>query len=120
MTETFLDQWVQLSWDEAQRWTKSDSSLEGIHSKLNKLSPDSVEIQSVHRCSGNGSDGSIWVIKLWIDRHGNQMDRDETTYVETSLDNGVFYVDAAYGSPPKSCPGEFLPYQPYDEPLHYW
>jgi len=120
MTENFLDQWVQLPWDEAKRWTKPHASLEGLHSKLNKLLPDSAEIQSVHRCSGDGGDGSIWVIKLWIDRHGNQMDRDETSYIEISLDNGIFCVDAAYGSPPKSCPGEFLPYQPYDEPLRYW
>jgi hypothetical protein len=120
MTENFLDQWVQLPWDEAKRWTKPDSSLEGLHSRLSKLLPDSAEIQSVHGCSGNDGDGSTWVIKLWIDRHGNQMDRDETSYIEISLANGIFHVDAAFGSPPKSCPGEFPPYHPYDEPLPYW
>lgn len=118
--ENFLDQWVQLSWDEARRWTKPGSSLERLHSKLSELRLDSAEFQSVHRCSGDGGEGSTWLIKLWIDRHGNTMSRDETSFIEISEANGAFSVDAVYGSHPKSCPGESPPHHLADEPLPYW
>lgn len=118
--ETFLDQWIQLPWEEAKRWTKPDSSLEALHSELTKFRPDSAEIQSVHRCTGDGGEGSSWVIKLWIDRHGNQMDRDETTYIELFFTSGSFRVDAANATPPKGCPGEYPLYRPNEEHLPEW
>jgi hypothetical protein len=109
--EDFLDQWAQLPWEEARRWAKEGASLEGLHSKLNRMAADSAEIESVHRCSGDGEDGSVWVMKLWMDRHGNEMNHDETRYIEISLNDGIYRVEAEYGSPPKSCAGEYLPYR---------
>jgi hypothetical protein len=108
--EDFLDQWVQLPWDEARRWAKAGPSLEELHFRLNKLAPDSAEIESLQRCTESDGDGSAWVMKLWIDKHGNEMNRDKTKYIEISLNDGIYRVEAAYDSPPKSCPGEYLPY----------
>lgn len=52
--EDFLDEWVQLEWDEASRWSNAShqTELEQWHAKLNGFAYDSVELESVKQCPG--------------------------------------------------------------------
>lgn len=105
--EDFVDQWAQLSWDDAKRWTRaaSDSVLQEWHSKLNGLSSDSTEIESVHHCSGTTDGDQNWMIELSIDDRLNPSMKAGTLYVEVAKRDGNFVLDGVHESHPSGCSG---------------
>ncbi len=105
--EDFLDQWVQLSWDDARRWTRasSDSGLQEWHSRLNSLASDSTEIESVRHCSGTEEGDQNWLIELSIDQRPNPSMKEETLYVEIAKSGGNFLLDAVRVTHPSGCSG---------------
>jgi hypothetical protein len=106
--EDFLDQWAQMSWDDAKKWTKtsSDSGLQNWHEKLNSLASDSTEIESIRHCSGTGEGDQKWLIELSIDQRLNPSLAVESLYFEIAKSGGAFSLDAVYKTHPTSCPGE--------------
>jgi hypothetical protein len=106
--EDFLDQWAQMSWDEARRWTRpiSDSSLREWHQKLSGLASDSTEIESVRRCSGTAESDQKWLLELSIDERLNPSLSDQYLYVEVAKRSGIFSLDAVYKSHPRGCAGK--------------
>jgi hypothetical protein len=103
--EDFLDQWAQLIWDDAKRWTKasSDSGLQDWHSRLNGLTSASVEIESVRHCSGTDDGDQSWLIELAIDQRVNPSIKQETLYAEVSRRGGNFLLDGVHESQPSGC-----------------
>jgi hypothetical protein len=120
--EDFLDQWAQLSWDDAKRWSKtsSESSLQDWHSKLNSLTPASTEIESVHHCAGSEGDDQSWLIELSIDQRVNPSIRQETLYVEVAKRGGNFLLDGVHESHPSGCLGKTAHKPIIDRTLPSW
>ncbi len=113
----FLDQWVQLKWEDAKRWTKasSDSALQEWHAKLNSLASESTEIESAHLCSGTEEGDQRWLIQLSIDRRPNPSFTEETLYVDVAKRGGIFVLDSVHESHPAGCEGT-TPLTPITEP----
>lgn len=105
--EDFLDQWAQLGWDEAKRWTRasSDSAIQQWHSRLNSLAAESTEIISVRHCSGTGEDDQNWMVELSIDDRLNPSMKEGTLYIEIAKRSGNFVLDGVHDSHPPGCPG---------------
>jgi|HubBroStandDraft_6_1064221.scaffolds.fasta_scaffold235534_1 hypothetical protein len=120
--ENFLDQWAQLSWDDAKRWTKasSDSSLQDWHSKLNSLTYASTEIESVRHCSGTDDSDQTWLIELSIDQRVNPAIKQETLYVDVARRGGNFLLEGVHESHPSECPGETALNLVIDHSLPSW
>jgi hypothetical protein len=120
--EDFLDQWAQMSWDEARRWTRpsSDSNLRDWHEKLNSLSSDSTEIESVHHCSGTAEGDQEWLLELSIDERLNPSLGDQYLHAEVAKRNGIFSLDAVYKSHPTGCPGKTALTPIVDHELPRW
>lgn len=119
--EDFLDQWAQMSWDDAKQWTKasSDSGLRDWHEKLNSLASDSAEIESVRHCSGATESDQKWLVELSIDHRLNPS-LSEYLYVEVARRGGVLSLDAVYKTHPSGCTGK-TPLMPIvDHELPNW
>jgi len=106
--EDFLDQWAQLSWDDAKRWTKAspDSDLQEWHSKFNSLTSGSSEMESIRHCAGSDDSDQSWLIELSIDQRVNPSIKQETLYVEVAKRGGSFLVDGVHESHPPGCLGK--------------
>lgn len=120
--EDFLDEWVQLSWDEASQWSNSSklSSIQAWHSQLQGLKSDSAEIRVVQPCPKQQELNDRWMINLWIDRQMNPRAAEEELYVEVSRKQGIFYVDGIQTSRPSGCPGNMPPTALPDLKLPSW
>jgi hypothetical protein len=120
--EDFLDQWAQLSWDDAKRWSKtsSDSSLQDWHSKLNSLTPASTEIEPVRHCSGTDDSDQTWLIELSIDQRVNPSIKQESLYVEVAKRGGNFLLDGVHEGHPTGCPGKTALNPIIDHSLPSW
>ena len=105
--EDFLDQWTQMGWDDAKRWTRasSDSALQEWHTKLNSLACDSSEIESVHQCSGTSEGDQNWLIEMSIDDRLNPSMKEGPLYVEVARRGGNFVLDGVHERHPPGCPG---------------
>jgi hypothetical protein len=120
--EDFVDQWAQLGWDDAKRWSKnsSDSSLQEWHSKFSNLTPASAEIKSVRRCSGTDDGDQIWLLELSIDQRVNPSIKQETLYVEVAKRGGNFLVDGVHETHPSGCSGKTALNPIIDHSLPSW
>jgi hypothetical protein len=115
--EDFLDQWAQLNWDEAKRWTRapSDPVIEEWHSKLKTLASDSTEIESVHLCSGTSEGDGDWLLELSVDGRLNPSLKETTLYVAIAKAEGTFVLNGVLDKPPSGCSGR-TPLKPIVEP----
>ena len=120
--EDFLDEWVQLSWDEAAQWTNPSKlpNIQAWYSQLNELESDSTEIRVVQPCPKQQDSTDRWVIELWIDRQMNPTAKQEELYVEVSRKQGIFYVDGIQTNRPSGCPGSIPPTPLADLKLPSW
>jgi hypothetical protein len=105
--EDFLDQWVQLSWDDARQWSKDSLSkpLQAWHAKLSGLASDSTEFESVHRCADTGDGDVTWLIDLFVDQQLNPSMKQEKLYIEVAKSGGVFSVQSIHDIHPSECQG---------------
>jgi hypothetical protein len=109
--EDFLDQWIQLPWNEAKRWVESTKELDlsRWHEKLGTLSKDSAEINFVQPCPRKQSGVDTWLVGLWMDSRLNPSFKDENLYVTVRKQLGAFYVDSIDSTRPEGCPGNTRP-----------
>lgn len=106
--EDFLDEWVQLNWDDASRWSNSSlqPDLQAWHSKLSGLEFDSTEMRSVQPCPEQKGADSKWMIDLWIDQKLNPSVAEGQMYIVVSKRNSIYFVDGIHRNRPAGCPGE--------------
>jgi hypothetical protein len=120
--EDFLDEWVQLSWDEAAQWSNQfkRSSIQGWHSQLSSLESDSTELRVVQPCPNQQDSNEGWIIELWIDRQMNPTAKEKELYIEVSRKQGVYSVDGIQPNRPPGCPGNLPATQLIDLKLPSW
>jgi hypothetical protein len=109
--EDFLDEWAQLSWDEARQWVieSSEGSLKKWHTKLSNIGKDSSEIESMRHCSGSGDSEGTWLIDLAVDSRYDPSMEDKQVYVQVAKKNNTFFVNNIQENLPAGCQGETLP-----------
>lgn len=120
--EDFLDQWVQMAWDEAKQWTNAsrDSDLQEWHAKLNGLAADSAEIESAQRCSTAPDGDENWLLQLAIDQPPNPSIGEENLYIEVTKRDEIFLVDRVLKAHPSGCPGKTPPTVVLNESMPGW
>lgn len=120
--EDFLDEWVQLDWEEAVRWSKESNllNLQNWHSKLSGLEFDSTELRVVQPCPTQRDLDKAWLIGLWIDRQMNPKVEEEEIYIHLAQKNGIYYVDSIETNRPTGCPGNSPPHQLEELKLPSW
>jgi hypothetical protein len=120
--EDFIDEWVQLNWADASKWSTpaAQSEIQQWHSKLHSLANDSTEFQSVTRCSEGKNGDAKWLIDLWIDQEQNPSSDTEMLYIALTSSNGSQFIDAVYKERPKGCPGKTRPQLSTDTKLPNW
>lgn len=121
--EDFLDEWIQLNWEDAARWSSDfgGAELQNWHSKLSSIAFDSTELKTVQPCPKKDSPvTTTWLIDLWIDRQLNPSIQEEELYAQISQKNGIFYVDGIQRDRPAGCPGSTPPSALPDLRLPTW
>lgn len=120
--EDFLDEWASLSWDQAGAWSNESMQpdLREWHSKLNRLTADSTELEFVQPCPKQEGSDSTWLLGLWIDQKQNPSSEDERLYITVSERAGAQYVDGIRKNRPAGCPGSASPRIVTDWSLPYW
>jgi len=120
--EDFLDEWVQLSWDDAQQWATESSkgNLKKWHSKLNNLGKNSAEIESLQHCSGSGDTDGTWLIELAVDSQSDRSMEDKKFYVQVAKKNNIFLINNIQETLPSGCLGKALPVQRAGRELPNW
>lgn len=119
--EDFLDQWVQMSWDDARRWSDSgNSGLQEWHSRLNDLASDSAEIESVRQCSPTKEGDQQWLVELSIDQRMNPSMKEEALYIEIAKKQGSFLLGGVGGTHPSGCSGRTRPTPVVGHELPSW
>jgi hypothetical protein len=103
--EDFLDQWAQLSWEEARKWSTGSAGIESWHSKISHIAPGSVEIESVHRCSGSEDGDQKWLLELSVDEQPDPALGLGSLFVKIDKTNGIFSVAGIQPSHPAGCNG---------------
>jgi hypothetical protein len=86
--EDFLDEWVQLDWNEAAHSSSQSSELPNWHSMLNALANDSTEIEFVQACGEPGTADKTWLVGLWIDQRLNPSTKIDRLYIAVSEHTG--------------------------------
>lgn len=104
--DDFLEQWTQLAWEEAKRWSGDSESLPAWHKKLNELKPGTLEIEAVRLCRGAKEGDQDWLLELSVDQAPNPSFGPEDLYVEIAKRNGAFSVDRVLKDRPKGCAEE--------------
>lgn len=107
--EDFLDEWVQLDWDEAAHSSSQSSELPKWHSMLNALANDSMEIEFVQPCRGPGTADKAYLAGLWIDQKLNPTSEIDRLYITVSERHHAFFVDSVNTTRPSGCPGHRRP-----------
>lgn len=107
--EDFLDEWVQLNWDEAAHSSSQSSELPKWHSLLNALANDSTEFEFVQPCREQGAADKAWLAGLSIDQKLNPTSEVDRLYITVSEQNHAFFVDSISTTRPAGCPGHRRP-----------
>jgi hypothetical protein len=120
--QDFFDEWVQLSWGDAVRWSSESklTSLENWHSFLSSLGSDSTEIRVVQACADQRDANDRWLMEVWIDRQLNPTAKEDELYIDVSRKVGIYYVDGIETKRPAGCPGNSPPTQLTDWKLPSW
>ncbi len=99
----FLDEWAQMNWEDAKRWSSDSPSLAIWHRKLNEMTPGTSQIEAVRRCRGTEDGDQDWLVELSIDQAPNPSFGAEDLYVEVAKRNGAFSVADAHKERPTGC-----------------
>ena len=105
----FLDEWVQLDWNEAAHSSSQSSELPKWHSMLNALANDSTEIEFVQACGEPGTADKAWLVGLWIDQELNPSSKIDRLYVAVIELHHFLFVDSVNTTRPSGCPGHARP-----------
>jgi hypothetical protein len=119
--DDFLDQWAQLNWEEAKRWSNDSAGLAEWHKKLNELAPGTSEIEAVRLCRGAEEGNQDWLVEMSTDQAPNPSFGAENLYVEIAKRNGIFSVAGVRKKRPAGCaePNTLAAAVPPTE-LPYW
>jgi len=119
--EDFLDEWVQLSWDDARQWVagSSEGSLKKWQSKLKAVGKES-EIEFVRHCSGTEDSEGTWLIALAVDSPSDPSMEDKHVYIEVEKKNNVFSISNIQQSLAAGCAGKILPALRDERELPNW
>jgi hypothetical protein len=104
--DDFLDEWVQLGWSEASRWSGSQTDLSTWHSKLQALDSDSTEFEFVQPCPQEPRADKQWLAGLWIDQKLNPASAEKRVFIVLREQNHSFFVDSIGTTRPAGCPGK--------------
>lgn len=107
--EDFLDEWVQLDWNEAAHSSSQSSELPKWHSMLNALANDSTEIEFVQACGEPGTADKAWLVGLWIDQKLNPSSKIDRLYIAVIEQHHSLFVDSVKTTRPSGCPGHARP-----------
>jgi hypothetical protein len=107
--EDFLDEWVQLEWNEAAHSSSQSPDLPKWHSMLNALANDSTEIEFVQACGEPGAADKAWLVGLWIDQKLNPSSRIDRLYIAVIEQHHSLFVDSVNTTRPSGCPGHARP-----------
>ena len=101
--DDFLDQWAQMDWEEAKRWSSDSTNLVGWHKKLQELTPGTLEFEAVRRCRGTEEGDQDWLVEVSIDQAPNPSFGAENLYVELAKRSGALSVVDAHRERPAGC-----------------
>jgi hypothetical protein len=120
--EDFLDEWVQLSWEDARQWAagSSEGSLKKWQSRLKAVSKDQLEIEFVRHCSGTEDSDGTWLIALAVDSQTDLSMEDKHVYVQVEKKNNIFSVNNIQQSLAAGCAGKILPTLREERELPNW
>jgi hypothetical protein len=120
--EDFLDEWVQIDWNEAIRWSNESShaGLRDWHSRLNGLARDSAEFEGIFSCANQDKADETWLVKLTVDRQLNPSFAEETLNITLTRRNGDYFVEAINRSRPAGCSNEAIHRAPMELKLPEW
>jgi hypothetical protein len=105
----FLDEWIQLDWSEAERWShpSADANLSKWHSMLKQIANGSTEMRLMQPCREHPDADKSWLIGLWVDPKLNTP--KEALYVLVSERTHTFFIDSVSAARPQGCPGRARP-----------
>jgi hypothetical protein len=105
--EEFADEWAQLKWDEAERWSEPSrlAELGGWHARLNREGEgfSGSEILFVRPCGGAGRS---WLVGVESYRDEGDTRTPPRVYFNVSREGGAFIMRAVGDSPARGCDGE--------------
>jgi hypothetical protein len=104
--QDFLDEWIELPWAEASRWTESAnlSEMERWHDKLQALGPSGPALGFVQPCPP-GRMASRWLVALGLDPKTRPEGLPSTLYFAVGKKQGDFHVTGVSAERPPGCPG---------------
>lgn len=109
--QDFLDEWLQIPWDEAVRWisSKNPSALQEWHSRLEYKDREfGTEFDFVQQCPPADNLAS-WQIGLFLEPRGDSdapADLPDEVFFTILRRDGAFYVADVATERPSGCPGE--------------
>ena len=101
--DDFLDQWAQMDWEGAKRWSSDSANLTAWHEKLHELTPGTSEVEAVRRCRGSEDGDQDWLVEVSIDQAPNPGFGAENLYIEITKRSGAFSVVGAQKQRPAGC-----------------
>lgn len=108
----FVDEWIELPWEEAARWVGA-ANVGEIHSWHSKLQRGQdwhyfAEIEFVQPCS---KEGGQWQVGVAIESKGPPP-LPSMLYFTVSRKDATFHLQRVDATRPPGCPGETSPEQP--------
>lgn len=96
--EGFLDEWLNLDWNAAARWTAGQAKLASLHARFHKTDRPYTEIFLLQPCPDSSDRWHIGVL------YG-----EEKFYFVVIRKDDAFYVESGGPTRPAGCPGETSP-----------
>jgi hypothetical protein len=117
LPQDFLDEWLNLPWDEAARWTDDSALVESRdwHARAEEITSHGPEFDFVQLC-GMTNPAVKWLLGLvFADSNpGVATDLPEELYFTVRSDGRAFYLAGASPSRPQGCPGTARPVDTLD------
>jgi len=114
LPQDFVDEWIQLPWNDASLWSKSPDPvrIQHWHDRIRSAKSDAVysKLDFVQQC-GNGADN--WQVALAIILAGGGNSLSDDVYFSISKEDASYFVTDIRSIRPRGCPGEAAPVESY-------